>query len=134
MTDEKRLQISLLGLRIGVFVVFMAWTLDKIVNFKHNSGMIKHYYNVDVSETFLLVLGVAELILLLAFLAGKYKTLTYGVVLFAHTVTTLVSGKRLFPPYEIHQLLYFGALPMLAACLALFLLRERDTMMTIDRP
>ena len=53
MTDEKRLQISLLGLRIGVFVVFMAWTLDKIVNFKHNSGMIKHYYNVDVSETFL---------------------------------------------------------------------------------
>lgn len=134
MTDEKKLKVALFALRIGVFIVFMAWTLDKIVNFKHNSGMIKHYYNVEVSEMFLIVLGVAELILLLAFLVGKYKTFTYGVVLFAHSVTTLVSAKRLFPPYEIHQLLYFGALPMLAACLALFLLRESDTIMNIGKP
>lgn len=134
MTDEKKLKVSLLALRIGVFIVFMAWTLDKMINFEHNSGMIKHYYNVEVSESFLLVLGLVELILLLAFLIGKYKTFTYGVVLFAHSVTTLVSAKRLFPPYEIHQLLYFGAVPMLAACLALFLLRESDTMMNIGKP
>jgi putative oxidoreductase len=78
-------------------------------------------------------LGLAELILLLFFLAGQFKTFTYGVILFAHTVTTLVSAWRLFPPYEVHQLLYFGSLPMLGACVALFLMREKDTLMTLGR-
>ena len=32
MTEERRLQYSLLALRLGVFVVFMAWTIDKIAN------------------------------------------------------------------------------------------------------
>lgn len=132
MTFDKKLQISLFSLRLGVFVVFMAWALDKIFAYEHNSTMIRHYYGVDLSELFLTSLGIAELVLLIAFLVGKYKTFTYGVILIAHTVTTLVSAKRLFPPYEIHQLLYFGALPMLAACLALFLLRERDTLMNRD--
>ena len=132
MTFDKKLQISLFSLRLGVFVVFMAWALDKIFAYEHNSTMISHYYGVDLSELFLTSLGIAELVLLIAFLVGKYKTFTYGVILIAHTVTTLVSAKRLFPPYEIHQLLYFGALPMLAACLALFLLRERDTLMNWD--
>ena len=133
MTFDKKLQISLFSLRIGVFVVFLAWTLDKIFAYEHNSKMIGHYYGVEVSELFLTALGIAELILLIAFLLGKYKTFTYGVILFAHTVTTLVSAKRFFPPYEIHQLLYFGAIPMLAACLALFLLREHDTLMNVGK-
>lgn len=131
MCEEKRLQISLLALRLGVFTVFLAWTLDKILNYDHNSKMIGHYYGVEVSEWFLTSLGVAEFILLLAFIAGTYKTFTYGMILFAHTVTTAVSASRLLPPYEIHQLLYFGSLPMLAACIALFLMRERDTMLTL---
>jgi putative oxidoreductase len=133
MSDEKRIQISLLGLRLGVFIVFMAWTLDKILNYQHNSVMIMHYYNVEVPQWFLMSLGMAELILLLVFLAGMFKTFTYGVILFAHTVTTLVSSWRLLPPYEVHQLLYFGSLPMLGACVALFLMREKDTLMTFAR-
>jgi hypothetical protein len=128
-----RLKISLLGLRLGVFIVFIAWTLDKLINYKHNSGMISHYYHVEVPQWFLTALGLAELALLLAFLLlGRYKTFTYGIILFAHTVTTFVSSGRLFPPYEIHQLLYFGSIPMLAACLALFLLRDQDTLMTFE--
>ncbi|MFT5767817.1 MAG: putative oxidoreductase [Halioglobus sp.] len=133
MTDETRLKISLLGLRLGVFIVFIVWTLDKLLNYKHNSGMIMHYYHFEVPRWFLTSLGLAELILLLFFLARQFKTFTYGVILFAHTVTTLVSAWRLFPPYEVHQLLYFGSLPMLGACVALFLMREKDTLMTLGR-
>lgn len=133
MTDQKRLQWALLALRVGISTVFLAWTIDKIVNFEHNSGMIQGYYGVAVSQWFLMGLGIAELVLVLAFLAGLYKTATYGVILFAHTVTTLVSFHRLLPPYEIHQLLYFGSLPMLGACIALFLLRHSDTLMTVRK-
>ncbi len=37
---------------------------------------------------------------------------------------------RLLPPYEMHQLLYFGSLPILGACIALFLLRDKDKLLT----
>ncbi|MDO8863938.1 hypothetical protein Q6D67_19805 [Haliea sp. E1-2-M8] len=107
--------------------------MDKILNFQHNSVMIGHYYHVDVSRALLTSLGIMEFILLLAFLAGLFKTLTYGVVLIAHSVTTIASFSRLLPPYEIHQLLYFGSLPMLAACFTLFLLRDQDTMMNFSK-
>ncbi len=133
MTDSKRLQVGLLALRLGIFSVFLVWTLDKIFNPAHNSGMIGHYYYIDVPHTFLLILGIAELIFLALFLMGKFKTLTYGGVLLFHTVTTLASSPRLFPPYEIHQLLYFGSLPMLAACFCLFLMRESDTFLTLKK-
>jgi uncharacterized membrane protein YphA (DoxX/SURF4 family) len=131
MPEEKRIQLSLLALRLGVFVVFMAWTLDKIFNYQHNSGMIKGYYHIEVPQWFLTSLGIAELLLLLAFLAGLYKTFTYGFILAAHTVTTVASSWQLLPPYKIHQLLYFGSIPMLAACIALFLLRDSDILMSI---
>lgn len=133
MTDSKRLQIGLFVLRLGIFSVFLVWTLDKIFNPAHNSGMIGHYYHVDVSHTVLLVLGIVELIFLALFVTGKFKALTYGGVLLFHTVTTLVSSPRLFPPYEIHQLLYFGSLPMLAACICLFLCRRQDTFLSLGR-
>jgi hypothetical protein len=129
--SDLRLKVALLGLRIAVFIVFAVWALDKIFNYQHNSGMVMHYYHIELPEWFLMSLGAAEAVLLLAFLAGLFKTFTYGLILLAHTVSTVVSSWRLLPPYEIHQLLYFGSLPMLAACLALFLLRDRDTLITI---
>ncbi len=131
MSDEKRLQWGLFALRIGIGIVFLVWTIDKIVNYSHNSGMIKHYYFVEISQPVLLAIGVAELALITMFLLGMYKNVTYALVLFFHLVTTLVSAKRLFPPYAIHQLLYFGSIPMLAACICLYLNRDSDTLFTV---
>ncbi|WOJ98607.1 DoxX family membrane protein [Congregibacter brevis] len=134
MTRDTRIRISLLALRMGVFAVFMVWTLDKLFNYQHNSGMISHYYHVDLPQWFLVALGLAELGMLFGFLLGLFKNFTYAAVLVAHAVTTLVSSWRLLPPYEIHQLLYFGSLPMLAACVALYLLRSEDTLWNLSKP
>ena len=133
MTDEKKLQWGLFSLRIGIAVVFLAWTIDKIVNYSHNSGMIKHYYFVEVSQPILLAIGIAELVLILLFIAGKFKNVTYALILVFHLVTTIASAKRLLPPYVIHQLLYFGSIPMLAACICLYLNRESDTLFTLGK-
>ncbi|WP_114520801.1 DoxX family membrane protein [Altererythrobacter sp. ZODW24] len=130
MTDEKRLKIGLLALRVGIATVFLVWTIDKIVNYAHNSKMIEHYYHVEISQPILLILGLAELVFVAAFTLGLFKTLTYGGILLFHAITTLASSPRLFPPYEIHQLLYFGSIPMLAACVCLFLCRDSDTLLT----
>ena len=131
MTDTKKLQWGLFSLRIGIAIVFLTWTLDKIFNPAHNSGMIKHYYFVDISDTILLVVGIAELILIALFLLGKFKNVTYALILLFHLVTTIASAKKLLPPYEIHQLLYFGSIPMLAACVCLYLNRHSDALFTL---
>ncbi|WOJ91940.1 hypothetical protein R0135_09065 [Congregibacter variabilis] len=133
-TEDMRVAIALFSLRISIFVVFLVWTLDKLTNYQHSSGVILHYYHLEVSRWFLIVLGLLELALLLAFLFGLWKTASYGLVLLAHLASTIASFWRLFPPYELHQLLYFGSLPLLAACFALFLLRDRDCMMNIAVP
>lgn len=134
MTRDSRLRICLLSLRLGVLAVFLVWTLDKLFNYQHNSGMVRHYYHVDVPQWFLLALGAAELLVLLCVLLGLFKTVSYGALLIAHTVTTIASSWRLLPPYEVHQLLYFGSLPMLAACFTLFMLRSDDTLLTLSSP
>lgn len=133
MSDEMKVKVSLFAMRLGVFIVFMAWTIDKIVNYSHNSGMIQHYYGIAIAQPLLLAIGIGELIILLLFFMGKFKKYTYGFILIAHTVTTIISGHRLFPPYEIHQLLYFGSLPMLGACIGLFLMKEKDTLFTLGK-
>jgi hypothetical protein len=133
VSEEMKVKVSLFAMRLGVFIVFMAWTIDKIVNYSHNSGMIQHYYGIAIAQPLLLAIGIGELIILLLFFMGKFKKYTYGFILIAHTVTTIISGHRLFPPYETHQLLYFGSLPMLGACIGLFLMKEKDTLFTLGK-
>ena len=132
MTDDMKLKVSLLAMRLGVGAVFIAWTLDRIFVYGHNSGMMKRYYGIHFSEPVLMAMGIAELILVLLFFAGKFKNISYGFILLAHTITTIASSWRLLPPYEIHQLLYFGSLPMLGACIGLYLLRDKDTLFNLS--
>lgn len=108
----------------------IVWAIDRVTNYAHNSKVMSHYYKLDLNENMLTGLGIIQILILLCFLAGKFKTLTYGYVLVAHFGATLASAYWLVPPYERHELLYFGSLPMLAACLALFLMREKDTLLT----
>jgi hypothetical protein len=73
-------------------------------------------------------IGAGEMIILLAFVAGLYKRWTYAAVLLFHAVSTLSSFKQYLAPFEGPNLLFFAAWPMLAACVALYLLRDLDTL------
>ena len=52
-------------------------------------------------------------------------------MLLFHSISTLSSYKQYFAPFEGPNLLFFAAWPMLAACLALYLLRDLDTMWVV---
>lgn len=132
MTEDRTIQVSLLAIRIGVMVIFVAWTMDKIVNAAHFNATLEMYYHTTLPSAVLLVVGTLELLLLLVFFfSNRYKTITYGFVLAAHLLTTLVSSWRLFPPFEPHMLLHYATLPTLAGCLLLFWLRDRDTLLKL---
>lgn len=76
------------------------------------------------------VIGVLELVLIVAFVAGIAKFWTYGAVMVLHAASMLSSFHQYFTPFEPGHLLFFAEWPMLAACATLFLLRDADEICT----
>lgn len=132
MRDEDRLPLALLALRLSIFLVMLVWTVDKFVNSAHSAKVYAHYYFIGgLESTAFSIIGLAELALIVAFVAGFKKRITYGAVLLLHTVSTLASYQQYQMPYEKVNILFFAAWPMLAACFALYLLRDSDTKWTV---
>lgn len=131
---SDRLPVSLLLLRLGVAVVMLAWSIDKLLRPEHAAGVFGAFYGMPgLGPTVFYVIGVVQLLVVLAFLAGAWRFWTYGAVLAMHTVSTLSSFRQYFAPFEGPNLLFFAAWPMLAACIALFLLRDLDNLWSVGR-
>lgn len=128
------LQLSLLLMRISVFVVMLMWTLDKFINPGHSAGIFeKFYFIAGLKSSVMTVVGFIELVVLAGFVAGLYKRFCYGAVLIFHAVSTLSSYRQYLSPFEGPHLLFFAAWPMLAGCMMLYLLREDDRLLTLHK-
>lgn len=129
--EQQRIATALLLLRLGVFIVIIMWTLDKFINPQHSSAVFENFYGVDgLSGTAFMFIGFLQLLVVLAFVAGFKKRYSYGIVLILHSISTLSSWQQYLDAFN--NLLFFAAWPMLAACMALYLLRDLDTRWTID--
>ncbi len=133
MNDHsRRLELSLLFLRLTVFLVMFMWTLDKFVNPGHAAAVFESFYRIPGLEAAVLYgIGAAEMVLLALFVSGVLKTYTYGAVLVLHGISTLSSFKQYLAPFD--HLLFFAAWPMLAACFALFVLRDHDRLLSLGK-
>jgi putative oxidoreductase len=131
MDQAKRLQVSLLLLRLGVFIVILFWALDKIVQPEHAAQVFANFYFwEEIGATTLAIIGIIQIVIVLAFVAGLFRTWTYGLVLAMHAVSTLASYSSYLAPFD--NLLFLAGWPMLAACITLFLLRDSDTLFSLD--
>ncbi len=129
----KQLPFALLLLRLGIFTVFLFWTLDKLVNPEHAAKVFSVFLGLDaLGDSVFYLIGTVQLVLILAFVAGVLKTWTYGIILILHGVSTLSAFAKYLQPFD--NLLFFAAWPMLAGCAALFLLREYDTLTLSRKP
>ncbi|MDT8427771.1 MAG: hypothetical protein RQ757_03285 [Pseudomonadales bacterium] len=126
----SRLEIPLLTLRLGVFIVMFMWTLDKFINPQHAAGIFQNFYGISLSAgAVVYTLAALELILLLLFLSGLVRTWSYGAVMVLHGVSTLSAYNQYLDPFN--NLLFFAAWPMLAASFALFMLRDYDNKLVL---
>jgi putative oxidoreductase len=133
-TSIRKLEVSLLALRLGVATVMLVWVVDKFVRPGHLTQILEGLYGVSgVGEAIVMGVGICQLLLVLAFLAGVAKTWTYGAILLLHAASTFVAWRLYLAPFEGSNILFFAAWPMLAACLALFLMREQDRLWAIDK-
>lgn len=127
---QNRLQWSLLSLRLGVFIVMLMWTLDKFINPGHSARIFEHFYGISGSTDIIAyILGAIQLLLVIAFVMGIKKRITYGIIFVMHGLSTLSSYNQYLDGFN--NLLFFAAWPMWAACFALFILRDQDTKYTI---
>lgn len=134
MNQENRLPQLLLLLRLSVFVVMFVWTIDKFVEPQHASRIMAEFYSIGgIGSAVIYTLAALELVVLLAFLNGFAKRWSYGLVLLLHAVSTLSSYKKYLAPFQPPNLLFFAAIPMLAACVALYCLRDADVLWTVER-
>jgi hypothetical protein len=130
VSSHARIATALLALRASVFGVMLMWTLDKFVNPDHAARVFEHFYRIEgLGPTAFKAIGAAQLALLAAFVVGYRKRLSYGAVFALHAVSTLSSYGRYLEPFD--NLLFFAAWPMLAACFALYSLRDLDTKLTL---
>ena len=124
---KKQLGISLLLLRLGIAAVFLIWTIDKFVNPGHAAAVFEKFYKVPgLSATMAYAVGAVQMLLVIAFIVGLFRTWTYGLILIMHAISTFSSWAKYIDPWTYPHLLFYAAIPMLSACVALFLLRRFD--------
>lgn len=132
MTEKNRIKWALFLLRMGVFIVMFAWTLDKFIQPGHAAHVYEKFYFVGgLAPAIMMAIGITELLVILAFVLGLWKRFTYGFVMIVHGVSTFSSWKQYTTDIN---LLFFAAWPMLAACVTLYLLRDLDVKFTLKKP
>jgi hypothetical protein len=134
MDSKNRLPLALFLLRLGVFIVMFMWTIDKFLRPQHAASMFQNFYFITVlSSSPFYVIGALEMAIIIGFLLGFQKRWTYGAVLIFHGIATLSAFKNYLAPFEGANLMFFTAWPMLAACFALYYLRDFDTFLVVSK-
>ena len=132
MASSVNLRISLLTLRLGVALVMVAWTVDKFVNPGHAKAVFSKFYNLaNLPESIFLLVGIAQAVVILAFIIGVAKTWSRLAVVLMAAAGTLTPFAKYLDPWTGANLLFFAAWPMLAACIALYLMRDSDTLLSL---
>ena len=130
---QTRIAQSLILLRYGVGLVFLMWTVDKFINPEHTISVFERFYKIPgLGITAAYAIGFVQLLFVIAFLTGAFKKYSYGFLFILHTLSTLSTYSKILDPWSPPNLLFYTAVPMLAALWALWSLRELDTCLSFD--
>jgi hypothetical protein len=134
MTRDTKLEASLLLMRLAIAAFLLVWAVDKVIAPEHAQAVFSHFYFSEPSQSALKAIGIVQMVVIAAFAVGFARFWTYGAVLVMHTASTASSYAQLLNPWggDRPQLLFWAAVPVLAAMIALFVLRDRDRLLSVD--
>ncbi len=81
--SNSELRVALFILRLGLGAFLLLFGIDKLVAPATTVEVFTQYYGLVVSYGMVYAIGALEILLGLAFLAGLWKTLSYGLGLHA---------------------------------------------------
>jgi len=136
MSDATSIRVSLFSLRVTLFVLMIAWAVLKVINPASygGEGIFSNFYGIGVGNGPVYAIGGAQILFLMAYVLGLFKTITTGGVLLMNTATLLVSLPRILDPFAGGpNLLFVASVPILGASLAHFLMRKHDTLLSLGK-
>ena len=126
------LKLPLFLTRLSIFYFMLPWHLMRFVSPDDAIGIAKKHYKFTMSENLSLVSGVFMMALILAFLLGVKKRISYGLVLILHLLGTLMTLPKLIIGLENFYILFLAAIPTIGAMLLLYILRDEDVMFSFN--
>ncbi len=132
MTDK--LKFPLFFTRLAIFYFLLPWVLMRFTAPSGAQNIASKYYKVSsMPEIATTVIGVLWVALLLAFLFGIKKRISYGLVLLIHAVGTLFTLPYLIIGTENMNIMFFAAIPVIGAMWLLYTLRDHDTFLSLNK-
>lgn len=129
------LKVSLFILRYALTAFLAVWVIEKFVAPETTQAIWGHFYGFeDLPLNASYLIGAVQAVALLAFVTGFAKLFSYGFWLIGHGYGTVMSYGPLLDPYSGSNHLFWAAVPVLAAFLLLFLMREEDTILSFSEP
>ncbi|MBW3551178.1 MAG: hypothetical protein KY442_10305 [Proteobacteria bacterium] len=126
--------MALFLIRASIVLMLAPWIADKFLNPGHAIAVFEGFYGLGgIAEPLVYAIGIAQVLLVLCFALGALRTWSYGLVTLMHAGSTFSSWQQYLNPFEGANLLFFAAWPMLAACIALFLLRDYDQLLSVEQ-
>lgn len=130
-----KLTIPLFLTRLSIFYFMLPWQVSRFLNPEVTAGIAaKHYKISGIPDVAATLIAVFMMVLIIAFVCGFKKRISYGLVFLMHGLGTLMTVPRLIPWTENFAQLFLAAIPTVAAMYLLYLLRDQDTLLTVDRP
>lgn len=126
----ERWALAILRVSLGLFLLL--WGIEKFVIPEVTERIWQAFYGVGLAAALVPVVGALETGLAVAITVGVWRRVTYGLGLALHAVSVLSSWRQLIDPWGLRSgggpnHLFLAGVPVLAAFIALYLLRDRDT-------
>ena len=126
------LRLPLFLTRLSIFLFMLPWQIMRFTKPEAINSISNKYYKFSMPEIGSTITGVLMMALLIAFLVGFKKKISYLLVLVLHGIGTVMTIPNLIPGLEGYNQLFLAAVPAIAAMLLLYVLRDEDTMLSVD--
>jgi putative oxidoreductase len=127
-------------IRLTLFLLMIMWALLKLTApaaygaSEDGTGIFGSFYGISLSQSLVFSIGLVQIAFLFAFLAGVAKFITTGGVMVMNLATLLVSLPAILPVFVGEgNILFAASFPIFGASLALFLMREQDTLLSFGK-
>ena len=135
MTQDRRIEIALLIIRITAAIFMGLWATLKFHHPEWQRNIFEGAYNISfftVTDNLSYFLGTVQIIIILAFVSGFMRTWTYGLVMLMSAAGVLGSLGSFMTYYNYPKNLMLTSIPTLGALMALFILRDMDNLFSLS--
>ena len=138
MTQNRKIEIALLIIRLSAAIFLGLWATLKFHRPEWTQNIFKGAYKLkefgletlppEVSYT----IGGIQIIIVLAFALGLWRTWTYGLMMLMSAAGVLGSLSSYMTYFNYPKNLMLTSIPTLGALIALFILRDMDNLFSLS--